>query len=317
MRVVAVIVAHNRRELLLECLDALRIQSRPLDAIIVIDNASDDGSAAAAAAMPGVDVVRLEVNTGGAGGFAIGIRRAAYEQGADLAWVMDDDTVPSATALETLLAAFSSARERPGVLASRVVWSDGADHPMNTPRRKPLARSQERRDAAEINAVPIRSASFVSVLVDITAVLEHGLPVAEYFIWNDDFEFTARILRHRRGLFVPDSVVTHKTKARADTDADPGERFFFEVRNKLWLFRDSPALAWYETPLYLAATARRWLRTYLRSANRRTITRTFKNGWHDGMSKRPRPNHEYLASIGVQFAALTAGRNSSRKEHGA
>ncbi|WP_243063507.1 glycosyltransferase family 2 protein [Humibacter sp. RRB41] len=307
MRVVAVIVAYNRRELLLECLDALAAQTRRLDAIVVVDNASTDGSAdAVASSHPDVDLVRLPVNTGGAGGFAVGIEHGVSTQHADLIWVMDDDTIPTPTALAALLDARASARETPAILGSRVMWTDGQDHPMNTPRNKPLASAAERRDAAAAGGVAVRSSSFVSMLLDADAVGAVGLPIAEYFIWNDDFEFSARVLRHRRGMFVPASVVLHKTKARADTDVDPGERFYYEVRNKLWLFRASSALAWYEQPLYLAATARRWLRTYLRSSDRATISRTFRAGWRDGTRSRPRTNSEFLASLGLDATSMAA-----------
>lgn len=301
MRVVAVVVAHNRRALLMECLSALHGQSRRLDAIVVVDNASEDGSAEAVSSeFPDVDLVRLSVNTGGAGGFTIGIDRAVNTHEADLVWVMDDDTIPYPSALAALLAARSQSREAPAILASRVVWTDGVDHPMNTPRRKPFAAAAELRDATAIGTVPVRSTSFVSMLVDAAAVKTDGLPVAEYFIWNDDFEFTARMLRHRRGLLVPDSVVVHKTKARSDTDVDPGERFYYEVRNKLWMFRTSGALGWHERPIYAAATARRWLRTWLRSRDRPTISRTFRAGWHDGLKTKPRSNDAYLAALGLR-----------------
>jgi rhamnopyranosyl-N-acetylglucosaminyl-diphospho-decaprenol beta-1,3/1,4-galactofuranosyltransferase len=46
-RVVAVVVTYNRRELLLESLAAVRAQSRAPDVVIVVDNASSDGTAAA------------------------------------------------------------------------------------------------------------------------------------------------------------------------------------------------------------------------------------------------------------------------------
>jgi GT2 family glycosyltransferase len=300
LRVVAVVVAYNRRELLLECLAALDAQSRPLDAIVIVDNASTDGSPdAVLATWPGVDVVRLVTNTGGAGGFAVGITRALSKHDADLVWIMDDDTVPTRTALQAMLTAREAARETPAVLASRVVWTDGLDHPMNTPRRKPFVSRAESRDAAAAGGIPVRSASFVSLLADAGVIKIEGLPVAEYFIWNDDFEFTARLLRSRRGLFVPQSVVVHKTRARGGTDIDPGERFYYEVRNKLWLFRRSSALSWWELPLYIAATTRRWLRTYLRSSDRATITRTFRSGWRDGTRAAPRDNATFLASIGI------------------
>jgi len=42
--VCAVIVTYNRKKLLLECLEGLRRQTRPVDAIYIIDNASQDGT---------------------------------------------------------------------------------------------------------------------------------------------------------------------------------------------------------------------------------------------------------------------------------
>jgi GT2 family glycosyltransferase len=314
VRVVAVVVAYNRRDLLLECLDALGRQTVEPDAIVVIDNASTDGTAdAVMTRFPGVRLERLAVNSGGSGGFAIGIDRAVSQHRADLVWIMDDDTIPTPNALAVLLSVRAHSAHPPAVLASRVVWTDDRDHPMNTPRRKPFTSRAESRDAELTSSVPIRSASFVSSLIDATAVRADGLPIAEYFIWNDDFEYTARLLRHRRGRFVPGSVVVHKTKARADTDADPGQRFYFEVRNKLWLFRHSKCLAWYEKPLYMAAAARRWMRTLRTSTDRRTIRRTFRSGWRDGLGTSPRPNAEYLRSIGLEGVLAESGTGEQRE----
>ncbi len=42
--IAAVVVTYNRKELLIECLDALMNQTYPLDGIYIIDNASSDGT---------------------------------------------------------------------------------------------------------------------------------------------------------------------------------------------------------------------------------------------------------------------------------
>ena len=133
-----VVVAYNRKVLLRAALKAMVGQSRPADRIHVIDNASTDGtSTMVREEFRTVDLHMLPVNTGGAGGFAAGIAVAAAA-GAELVWLMDDDTVPSETALAELLRARSeSADGPPALVASRVVWTDGRDHPMNTPRERP------------------------------------------------------------------------------------------------------------------------------------------------------------------------------------
>jgi GT2 family glycosyltransferase len=299
-RVVAVVVTWNRRDLLLEALAALRAQTHPPAEIVVVDNASTDGTADLLE-HDGADlrVVHLTRNTGGAGGFAAGIERALTLD-PDLVWLLDDDTVPTATAAERLVAAWTAypGPERPSVLASRVVWTDGRDHPMNTPRTKPGASAAELAAAREVGCLPIRSASFVSIMCDVRRVRERGLPVADYFLWNDDFEYTTRLIRGGVGLAVPHSVVVHKTKVFGSTDADPGERFFYEVRNKVWMFTRSTGLSPAEKALYGGSTARRWARTFARSSDRRTLARGLGRGLATGLANRPRPNGAVLSEAG-------------------
>lgn len=293
--VVAVVVAYNRRDLLTEALDALARQTRALDAVVVVDNCSDDDSAAVAAGHPvGADVLTLTRNTGGAGGFAAGLAAAVERHGADLVWLMDDDTIPTPTALAELLRARADYAGPVALLGSKVVWHDGREHPMNTPRRRPGASTGEVARAAAAGAIPVRSSSFVSMLVDARAVRFHGLPVVDYFIWNDDFEYSCRLLRRGTGLHVAASVVEHKTKTFGATDVDPGERFYYEVRNKIWMLTRSSALTPAERILYTGASVRRWVRTYVRSARRDVLRSAGLRGFRDGLTTRPRGNAEAL-----------------------
>lgn len=124
--VCAVVVTYNRKQLLLECLNALCKQTRAVDAIYIIDNFSNDGTAELLLEngyinelpqengveplemeilpvdKPKIYYVRMYENTGGAGGFHEGVKRA-YERGFDWLWLMDDDVEPVANALETMM----------------------------------------------------------------------------------------------------------------------------------------------------------------------------------------------------------------------
>lgn len=304
-RIVAVVVTWNRRDLLRESLDAVLGQTTRPARTVVVDNASTDSTAEMLAdEHPDVEVVRLDTNTGGAGGFAAGIERA-LTFGPDLVWLLDDDTVPTPTAAEELGEAWSgyarATGHRPAVIASRVVWTDGRDHPMNTPRPKPGASRAEVAAAREVGCLPVRSASFVSIACDAEVIGERGLPVADYFLWNDDFEYTTRLIRDGVGLSCPGSVVVHKTKVFGSTDADPGERFFYEVRNKVWLFTRSTGLRPAEKLLYGGSTARRWVRTAARSTDRRTLVRAGARGLWAGVRHAPRPNGEVLGAAGFEL----------------
>ena len=235
----AVVVTHDRRELLRECLAALQGQTRRCDEILVIDNASSDGTGEMLAAdFPAVNVRRLDTNEGGAGGFYEGMR-GAYDGGFDWLWVMDDDTIPTPTALERLLEGRDTASrlgEAPVALASKVVWTDGRLHPMNG-ARPALRRMEGLVEGASQGLLLLRSASFVSLLVHRGAIERFGLPIKRYFIWTDDIEFTARILRWESGYLVPTSVVHHKTATAHTTAEGSRERFFYYVRNSLYMTR--------------------------------------------------------------------------------
>jgi len=302
-RVVAVVVAYNRRDLLAEVLSALAAQRHPLARVVVVDNASTDDSAdVVRAAGELVDLVPLERNTGGAGGFAAGMAVALDRHAPDWLWLMDDDTVPAEDALEAMLAAVAASEFV--AAGSRVVWTDGTEHPMNTPRAKPFVSRDERAAAERRGGIPIRSTSFVSMLVRADVVREVGLPIADYFIWNDDFEYSTRVLRGRRGIHVPGSVVVHKTKVLGSTDVDPGARFYYEVRNKLWMFRHSRSLSPFEKLVYGGSSVLRWIRTFLRSDDRAVLRDGWRRGRHDGMRFRPRPNADALAGLGEASDAV-------------
>src|SRR5690606_31380980 len=107
MKVNVVIVTYNRKELLVNCLEAISQQSYDYDKVILVDNASTDGTIEFLESKQLLDNPKLVLlkqteNTGGAGGFSAGMKYA-FEHGADYVWMMDDDAVPHQNALEQLM----------------------------------------------------------------------------------------------------------------------------------------------------------------------------------------------------------------------
>jgi GT2 family glycosyltransferase len=293
-RVCAVVVTFNRRDLLRECLYALFAQERALDLILVVNNAStDDTRELLESEFAGrVRALHLPKNIGGAGGFHEGMKWA-YEQGFDWVWVMDDDTIARPESLQELFSArarFDDAERQPCMLASKVVWVDGTLHPMNMPTIKRWDESDPESlfTAAERGTLSIRFATFVSLLMHRRIIAEYGLPVADYFIWNDDAEYTARVLRRDFGVMVPSSLVLHKTAIKHTAlDAAP-QRFYFQVRNVVWMLTRSTAWSTKER-LGIIAMNLQWTWKYLRRkrfswASLRAVT----TGVWDGLFKSPR-----------------------------
>lgn len=226
-RIAAVVVTYNRKDLLLECLNYLQAQDysdapqaaiTTLD-ILVIDNASTDGTAEAlkpllsaaedtASTTRSIHYYNTGSNLGGAGGFNYGMRKAV-EEGYDYIWVMDDDCMPHEDTLLGFLNADAKLNGAYGYLSSVCRWIDGSICTMNT-QRHPLTKNIT-DFSPEIQRATL--ASFVSLFVPANIIKELGLPIKDFFIWSDDWEFTRRISRKYPCYVVGTSVVTHKSKS--------------------------------------------------------------------------------------------------------
>lgn len=104
MKINCVVVTYNRLSLLKECLSALENQTYPIQRIVIVDNCSTDGTSEFLDSLTDTRylIIHSKENIGGAGGFSLGLKSAVLE-GCDYTWLMDDDTIPSSTALEELV----------------------------------------------------------------------------------------------------------------------------------------------------------------------------------------------------------------------
>lgn len=248
MSVCAIVVTFNRRELLVQCLAALAAQTQAADHVLVVDNASTDGTPQLIREVYAdqVELLELPDNVGGAGGFHEGMKRA-HAAGHEWLWIMDDDTLPNPTALAELLAGSErSAVGTPSLLASKVVWKNDRLHPMNAPLFE-INRTAAVVAGCERGLMPLRLTTFVSLLIHRGVVDRHGLPLKRYFLWSDDIEYTARVLRNEPGFLVVDSVALHATARPYTAISTSDDRFYFHVRNTLYLLRGT-ALSGREKP---------------------------------------------------------------------
>lgn len=276
MKISAVVVTFNRKKLLLECLNALKNQTYPLDGIFIVDGPSTDGTPEALLEqgyikeLPPAEhdklswetkniiynsfnnnpikvyYVRLYKDIGGAGGFYEGVKRA-YKKGYDWIWLMDDDSEPVKDTLEKLVNKIKLVSEKTnlsiGFVCSKVLWKDGSVHKMNVPQIQPLINSLPFNMFDELDLLLVRACSFVSVLINREAIKKAGLPIQEFFIWGDDIEYTGRITNTGYlGLYVKDSIVYHKTNNNYNvnilTDSEKNSwKYFYGIRNNLYIIR--------------------------------------------------------------------------------
>lgn len=190
-KVVAVVVTYNRSDLLIENVGCLMAQSYPTDILIIDNNSTDDTYVKLQSLISSgkIKYINTGENLGGAGGFQLGIKEAV-SSGYEYIWLMDDDCMPQQDALKEFMIADSKISEY-GFLSSKVLWKDGSVCTMNVQRRT-LTKPVKSFDKDHI---PVVMASFVSLFLKTSVVKEVGLPIKEFFIWTDDWEYTRRISR--------------------------------------------------------------------------------------------------------------------------
>lgn len=202
--VAALVVTHNRLILLQRCLAAVRAQTRPIDAIIVVDNGSTDGTSQWLAGESDLKVIRQE-NLGCAGGVYTGMK-AGYDQGYDWIWCQDDDGCPAPDCLEQLLAISHPNlwyraplvidEENHELLAFALRLPEILPFEMKVPDNRPLLTTRAEAVAAAADGLIVGAACpYNGVLVHRRVFEAIGFPLRQIFLFGDEVEFTRRACR--------------------------------------------------------------------------------------------------------------------------
>ena len=243
--ITAIIVTYNRKKLLERCLSAITTQTCRPDAVLVIDNASTDGTPAwlhkwMPLHLPQATLIALDQNTGGAGGFAAGMK-LAFENGAEWVWMMDDDAEPHPEALEQLMRV---ATDPSHVYGSLAVCGDETSW-LTTVLNPPLGEVERPEDVPE--HAEVQSLPFLGFLIHRDLVARIGLPDTGYFIAADDVEYCVRaqhagakiIMASRSRIEHPKSR-PYKVKVLGRTLtclALPPWKRYYDTRNRLLIAR--------------------------------------------------------------------------------
>jgi GT2 family glycosyltransferase len=243
--VVAVVVTRNRPALLKRCLEAIDSQTYPVRQLVVVDNASDEPTReflAGETARRSADfhLIRLEENTGGAGGFHEGMR-AALPLPCTHMWLMDDDCEPEPEAMAELVAAAAIVGED-AVLGSNIFDLDGESiNVQPVSQRLGTNRTAQYPLHLAEGLLEVGALTFVSFLVSCDLVRKVGLPLKEFFIWGDDTEYSFRLARFSRLYQVGKSKTTHlksgDTSQNVCKEHDLGKirQYHWYYRNRLFI----------------------------------------------------------------------------------
>lgn len=264
MKILAVIVTHNRCALLGRCLDNIQSQWHMPDGILVVNNASTD-STEEMLKLRGIPFLNQE-NLGSAGGWHRGIQHA-LESGYDAVWLMDDDGYPDAGALASLkdaltggVACVSSVvvqEEDPSRFVFPFPILDATGFPVLLGRPRKMATLSELRAVAHEGTYSFAH-FFNGALVSMKAVRQVGNVDREYFMFGDEVDYFFRLRKAGRVMSVLNALHYHPDVSQRPYTA---AKVYYYLKNTLILNKRYFNAVWVRHAMALAAvlgrTARR------------------------------------------------------------
>lgn len=318
-RLVAVVVTFNRLDKLKPTLARL-LAADPayLQALVVVDNASTDGTGDWLAAQddPRLEVLTSASNLGGAGGFEAGMKHAVNLYDPDWLVVMDDDARP---APDGLAAFHALPRARWDAVAAAVYFPTGEICEMNRPSRNPFWHRREfmrtlfgggrsgfhvQPSDYEGPGMQIDVTSFVGFFISRQAIAMAGFPDARLFIYGDDGLYTLGLTRLGGRIgFEPGVRFEHDLSTFQGQRGQfrPLWKVYYYHRNLLLLYRLA-AGRWF-APACLVILPKWALKLRHHSGDRRIFLRLMWRAVTDGLRGRiDVPHDEILTLAGEQVS---------------
>jgi GT2 family glycosyltransferase len=213
MRVLGHIHSFNDADIIDRTIESFRQQTQRLDEILLVDNASSDGTLDAPA-IRGITVIRHAENGGTSGAVVTGMRYA-LERGYDWIWVLDADSLVLPDALEKLLELYAGLppeqQKKTAFLACMA---------RNQPGNEPWYGSVFTERGIEVVDPPLEHRHFLcnsyiwsGCLYSLAAVRQFGLPNADYVLDCGEDEYGYRIMQAGYNGFIDrDAVLLHNIR---------------------------------------------------------------------------------------------------------
>jgi GT2 family glycosyltransferase len=238
-----IVLNWNGRADTLACLASLERLTYPAYEVVVVDNGSTDGSAAAIrTAYPQVTLIETGENLGYVGGNNVGLEHAK-KMGADYALLLNNDTAVASDFLSLLVEAAES-DSAIGIVGPtiyyfdrpNIVWSAGGAIDWSRGCTRMIGLDEV--DQGQFGQVP-RRVDFVTgcaLLIKMGLVEQVGLLDPRFFAYYEETEWCVRAARAgSKTAHVPQAKVWHKISPVA-REASPQVHYYM-TRNRLLLLK--------------------------------------------------------------------------------
>lgn len=255
MNIATVIVTYNRKQLLFNCLEAIKKQTYKPKTVYIVDNASTDGTYEDLVSLgyanekeheitqEGITfhIIKMPQNKGGAGGFCAGMKTAYENTNCDAIWVMDDDGVPEPNCLKNLIEYIDQFNYIAPVVRNIDNPKELAFGFWEISLYDDLIKKYKDQNYIKDMASP-----FNGILYSRKLIKEVGYPKKELFIWGDEINYD---LRCKNAGFYPvtiikaehyhplNRVVKEKTILGQSVIQAPMWKAYCSFRNRIYNYR--------------------------------------------------------------------------------
>lgn len=250
MNLGVVLVTYNRLEKLKKALLAYEQSTQLPEYIIIVNNNSIDGTAEYLqewCQIPAVymkKVINLEDNTGGSGGFHIGLERACCEE-VDWVWVADDDAYPHLNALEVTSNYLDSFKEQGRIdeisALCGAVYINSRIQKMQRRRYKKKLIDIKDEAVGEEEYLDeyfyIDMFSYVGTVINVPKMRKIGTTIKDYFIYYDDTEHSLRLRKEGDIVCVPKIKIIHDMEMEIKNKDVISWKSYYGFRNRLDMLR--------------------------------------------------------------------------------
>lgn len=288
-----IIVTYNRLELLKKCLESCINQTVNFSKVIVVDNASTDGTTDFLRANAQITTLTLQNNIGGSGGFCEGIKFAMEQTDLDYFLLIDDDVILDSKYNEYIL---------PHIIKHKLAATSGTvitDGEIQLSHRKFIKNNGKKINSQYDNYKKVYFdydlASFCGLYVSKELVKNIGLPRADFFIWHDDEEYSLRIKQYTKIRNINKAFLTHKTLLQQQKEDH--WKTYYGVRNQYiiiqqYFSRQLPKFVLKKILQIIYYTAKL-------TPKNRTIAKMYKDALFDAKHNRLGKNEKYNSNFTI------------------
>jgi len=213
MCVLAYVHTFNDADVIDRTIEAIRRQTRPPESILLVDNASTDGTLNRAFPA-GIDIIRNETNLGSCGAIGVGFTHA-LKHGFEWMWLLDADSVPELDALATLLelyAGWTGAQQEETAFLACLPIEQSTGKPVHGLRFTSRGRFVVTPSPDEL-CYPCHMTIWSGGLYRMAAVRQVGVPNPAYFVDRGELEYMYRVMKAGYKAFIhQDAIIRHNIR---------------------------------------------------------------------------------------------------------